>query len=229
MSATSRVVVPLLSSYKHGLLRRRLFRTLLGGVRIRKVPWYIHLIQAGIWGLPLVLSIPFIIVDGLRLWDQYFLALIYALMLGIFVLVEGLVVAFLRFRSRQSINFLENEFDDEQNSIEIHSCCGMEMVDFIFSPKKIHSIILHPFVSGVFSFTGFLLLLPSKMMELIPIGGVVIVSSIGWFTICNAHYSLSTRAPPETAVYRHTDPLELKFLNRPFHVLLLGIISMILK
>lgn len=225
---TPPAVVPLLNNYKHGLLGRRLFQTILGGARIRKLPWHVYLIQAGLWVYPLCLSIPLIAFDGVNLLSKHLLALIYGSSVGIVVLVEGLVVYMLRWRQRRT-RLNTNELDEEQDEIEIPVCCGVDFINFVFSPKRLLSVLLHPFVSGFFSYAGFFLLLPNVLQESLPIVGVVIVSLLGWFTVCNAHYSLSTRAPPETAVYRPTDPLELKFLNRPFHVLLLGSTFILLR
>ena len=228
MSEGSQLVVPLLNNYKHGLLRRRLFQTLLGGVRIRKVPWYIYLIQAGLWTFPLALSIPFIVIDGLDLWSKYFLALLYGITQGIFVLVEGLLICLLRHRQRRNSSET-SQFDDEQETVEIPSCCRMDVIEFIFSSKRMFSVLLHPIASGALSYVGFFLLQPSVLQEFLPTAGVILVSLLGWFTICCSHYSLSVRAPPEIAVYRPTDPLELRFLNRPFHVILIGIIFFLLR
>lgn len=226
----STVVVPLLSSYKYGLLRRRLAQTLLGGARIRRVPYYVYLIQGGLWLLPLALSIPFIILDGLRVWNQYLLAGIYAGIMGQFVLVESVVLALIRKKWRwRGSRSSSADYDDEKDDIKILHCCELQTIDFIFSHKRIFSMVIHPFVSGAFSFVGFFLLLPSFMQECLPTAGVVVVSLFGWFTVCVAHYSLSTRAPTEVAAYRTTDPLELKFLNRPFYVILIGSILIPLK
>lgn len=228
MSEGSQLAVPLLNNYKHGLLRRRLFQTLLGGVRIRKVPWYIYLIQAGLWTFPLGLSIPFIVIDGLDLWNTYLLALVYGITQGTLVLVEGLAIRLLRRRQRRN-STASRQFDDEQDTVEIASCCRMDVIEFIFNSKRMISVLLHPFASGALSYVGFFLLQPSVLQEFLPTTGVVLVSLFGWFTICSSHYSLSVRAPPEIAVYRPTDPLELRFLNRPFHVILIGIIFILLR
>lgn len=177
---------------------------------------------------PLALSIPFIILDGLRLWNQYFLALVYGCTVGVFVLVEGLVVALLRWRWQQYAGE-SIEYDDELDEVVIFSCLGLETIDFVFSCKRLFSVILHPFVSGALCFAGFFILQPSILQESLPTTGLVVVSLLGWFTICIAHYSLSVRAPPETAVYRPVDPLELKFVNRPFHLLLIGSIFIALR
>ncbi len=225
----STVVVPLLNHYKYGLLRRRLIQTFLGGPRIRKVPWYIHVIQIGLLLLPLGLSIPFIILDGLRVWNnQYLLALVYGITMGVFDLVQGVVVAAVRWRHHVN-NSEITEFDDEEDSVEIFSCLGVETVDFIFSCKRVVGVVAHPVVSVALGFVGFYLLLPSVMQDALPTAGVVAVSLFGWFALCTAHYSLSVRAPPETAFYRPTDPLGLKFLYRPFYIVLLGCIYIPLR
>lgn len=238
LATTSNVAVPLLNNYKHGLLRRRFLQTLLGGAKVRRVPYYVHLIQALLWVLPLVLSVPFLVVDGLGLWNQYLLAMVYGCAVGVLVLVEGVVVASLRRRWRRGHDTAgvgvrgtteENDEDDESDEVIIMSCIGPETINFVFGPKRLLSVVVHPLVSGAFCFAGSFVLLPSVMQESMPIGGVVVVSVFGWFAMCVAHYSLAVRAPPETAVYRHVDPLELKFLHRPFHLLLAGIVFITLR
>ena len=233
------VVVPLLNEYKYGLFWRRLFQTFFGGVRIRKVPWLIHVIQVCLWLAPLLLSIPFIIVDSLQLWNPYFIALVYAFISGVFIfLMKGLVMI-IRHHLVKGSNGSLNEFDDEEESIDMSLYPGAEAIDFIFlNPKKILGLILHPVISVIFSFFSSFLLLPRVLQQSIPlnitatsentlvpasnIAGVVVIFIIGWFTVCNAFYSLSTRTPLEIAVYRPTDPLGLKHLYRPFYIILLG-------
>ena len=174
----SSLVPPLLNHYKYALLRRRLIQTVLGGPRIRLVPWYIHVIQI------------------------------------VLLLVHDVEIT---------------EFDDEEDTVEINSCLGAKTIDYIFSRKRLISIFFHAAVSVALSFVCFYLLLPSVMRDSLPTAGVVAVSVFGWFTLCTAHYSLSVRAPPETAFYRPTDPLELKFLYRPFYVILLGCVYIPLR
>ena len=228
MSEGPSVVVPLLNSYKLGLLRRRLFQTILGGARVRKVPWHVYLVQAVLWVFPLCLSIPFIALDAVNVWSKYLLALIYAICMGVVVLIEGLTVYTLRLRQRAT-NLNPSEFDDEKDEIETLTCCGTGYIAFVFSPKSLFSVLFHPFVSGVFTYAGFFLLLPNVLQESLPIAGVVVVSLFGWYAFCSAHYSLSTRAPPQTAIYRPTDPLQLKFLYRPFYILIIGSIFIPLR
>ena len=177
--------------------------------------------------LPLALSVPFIVLDALRLWNQYFLALVYGCTMWLVVLVKGTAVTLLRWHWQQE--GVSTEYDDESDDVIIPSCCGLETVDFIFSRKRLFSVIFHPIVAGVLCFAGNFVLLPTVLLESLPIAGVVVVSLIGWFSVCVAQYSLAVRAPPETAVYRPVDPLELKFLNRPFHVVLLGCVFITIR
>ncbi len=217
--------VPLLNEYKHGLFRRRLLQTLFGGARVRlRVPWFVHLIQFLLWVYPLVLSTPFIVVASLEVWNPYFLSLVYAFIMGAIVLVEGLVVIYIR-----RCHPAQYEFDDEDSIFQIESFRGMETIDFIFASKRIVTFVLHPFISGLFSFVASFLLWPCVMEDTLPIVGIVIISLIGWPVLCSAHYSLSTRSAPETAFYRITDPLEMKYLYRPFYVFLLGATFIILR
>lgn len=186
---------------------------------VRRAPWFVHVIQTVLWLLPLILSIPFIVLDGLMLWNQYFLALVYGCVMGTTVLLEGVLV----FIIRRNLGLETRvQFDDEDESVNIWSFNSTEMIDFMFSFKSKFSIFLHPFVSGLFSFAGCFLLLPTILQETLSISLTVVVSVIGWLTLCSAHYSLSTRVPLETAVYRPTDLLQLRFYYRPFYILILG-------
>lgn len=123
------------------------------------------------------------------------------------------------------------QLDDEESvEFDLDLCCSFETFDFIFARKKIHSLILHPLVSGLFAFSGCFLLQPSIMLESMHIAGVVFVSIIGWYTVCSAHYSLSISPPQvEIATYRPTDPLELRFLKRPFYVMAIAAIFIPLR
>ncbi len=84
--------VPLLNQYKYGLVRRRLLAVITGGLNIRKVPWTLHLIQITLWLAPLFLSVPFIVVDSLRLWNEYYTALVYAITVSLYSLLLEVAV-----------------------------------------------------------------------------------------------------------------------------------------
>ena len=232
--STTPTNVPLLNQYKHSLLRRRLLQSLTGGVKIRKAPWYIHLIQLSLWIAPFLFALPFIVISSLGLWNQYYNALVYGCTQGLCVLLMETIGAVVRHvHSRNSVKTAVGgaPLDDEESvDFNVDMCCSFETFDFIFAHKKIHSLILHPLVSGLFAFSGCFLLQPSVMLESMHIAGVVFVSIIGWYTNCSAYYSLNISPPQaETATYRPTDPLELRFLNRPFYVVAIAAIFILIR
>ncbi len=102
-------------------------------------------------------------------------------------------------------------------------------MDFIFSTKRLHSLFLTPLVAGLLSFATCHLLLPSVLLESLPVTGVVVVSLLGWASGCIACYSLWVRAPSEVAVYRATDPLELRFITRPFYIIALAVAFIVIR
>ena len=187
---------------------------------IRRTPWFIHFMQAVLWLLPLILSAPFIILDLLGLWNQYFLAFVYGCIVGVTVLVEGIMVFIIR--RHLGLEQRRIQFDDENETVYIPSFCSAETIAFIFSLKTKSDLFLHPFASGLLSFVGCLLLLPTILQEMLHISLAVVVFVIGWLTLCCAHYPLSTHVPSETAVYRQTNFLGLRSYYRPFYFLALG-------
>ena len=222
--------VPLLNQYKHALLRRRLLQTLTGGLKIRQAPWYIHLTQLTLWIVPFITALPFIVVSALHLWNDYYLALIYGFIDGLYVLILEIIGITIRYRQRHADNIDGAQLDDEESvDFTLESCCTFETFDFIFIHKKLHSLILHPFISGLLSFSACFILQPSIMLESLHIAGVVTVSIIGWYTLCSAHYSLIVSPPHEIATYRPTDPLDLKFITRPFYIVAIAAIFIPLR
>ena len=149
------------------------------------------------------------------------------------LLIETIGAVIRHLHTRNSVQTVVEgvQLDDEESiDFDIDSCCSFETFNFIFTRKKIHSLILHPLVSGLFAFSGCFLLQPSVILESMHIAGVVFVSIIGWYTVCSAHYSLNVSPPQtETATYRPTDPLELRFLNRPFYVVAIAAIFILMR
>ena len=222
--------IPLLNQYKHALFRRRFIQTLTGGVRIRRAPWYIHLIQLSLWTAPFVFALPFIIISSLYLWNPYYVALVYGAIQGINALLVETIGGIIRYRHGSNTGVGDAQLDDEESvDFVLGSCCSFETFDFIFARKKLHSLILHPLVSGLVSFAGCFILQPSVMLESLHIAGVVFVSVFGWYTLCSAHYSLNVSPPQETANYRPTDPLDLRFLTRPFYIVAIAAIFIPLR
>ena len=209
--------IPLLNEYKHALVRRRFLQTLTGGLKIRGgPPWYVHLIQLTLWVAPLLLCAPFIVLEAWEIWNCYYLALVYACVMGLYATLLEVVGVCVRHYHPPAVETAAQALDDE-GSINLNSC--IERFDFIFGRKKVHSLLLHPVLSGVLSFAGCVLLFPQVMLAVMHPVGVVVVFIVGWCVLCSSLYSLAVSAPLEPATYRPADPLELKYLSRPFYVL----------
>lgn len=215
--AEHRTIVPLLNSYKRGLATRRLLQTATGGLKLQKAPCYIHLLQFTLYLSPLILAIPFVILDALGVWREYYLALGYAFIhtLAIFTLVLG-VWCIRRYTDIRNQDI--PPFDDD--TIEVTSCCSYGTLSFIFQSKHIVFLLLHSLLfCGLLSFTSSFILLPRVLLEHLPLPGAVLVGITGWLVTCGAHYSLNVSGPHETAIYRPTDLLGLGPLLRPAYLL----------
>ena len=215
------ISVPLLNSYKYGLATRRLLQTATGGLKLRRSPCYINLPQLAIYLVPLLLAIPFIILDSLGVWKEHYLALVYTLIHTLVIFTLRLCVYCTR-RYQPTITANERlSNDDDDDEIDIKSCYGT--LSFIFHSKHIISIIIHSLlVSPLLSFTSSFILLPRVLLEHLSgiTVAVFVVSVAGWMVTCGTHYSLSINQPHETAVYRPTDRLVLGPLKRPVYLIL---------
>ena len=218
--ADHRTIVPLLNSYKRGLAARRLLQTATGGLKLQKAPYYIHLLQFTLYLSPLILAIPFILLDAFGVWNEYYLALVYTFIhtLAIFTLVLGVLLVRRYTDSANQDISPDNQFDDD--TIEVTSCCSYATLSFIFQSKRIIFVLLHSLLfCGLLSFASSFILLPRVLLEHLPLPGTVLVCITGWLVTCGAHYSLNVREPHETAIYRPTDLLGLGPLLRPAYLL----------
>ena len=222
--AENRTTVPLLNSYKHGLVRRRLLQTVTGGLKLQRAPCYVHLLQSTIYVVPLALAIPFVVLDGLKVWNEYYLALVYAFIHTLALFTLRLSV----YCSRKCVHAdrgagteTQLEDDDDDDAIEaVTSCCSQSTLFFIFPSKSLPSLLLHSLlVCGLLSFTSSFVLLPRTLTTHLPLPGAVVVGIAGWLVTCGVHYSLTVNSPPETAVYRPTDLLGLAPLMRPAYLI----------
>ena len=236
--------LPLLSSYKHGLARRRLLSTLTGGVRLQRVPWPLHLLQLSLWLSPLLLSLPFVVLEALSVWNRYLLALIYAcVMVGGVSVVRVVEVCggywsrkqtapstSLGRVSRSSREVRPDGFSDEEGfDTSTIGCCEQHSFEFLFGQRSIHSRLLHPLLSGVLCYGGCFMLFVGVMREVMHVSAVVVVFVCGWYTLCSAHYALVAGMPHETAIYRHGDPLELRLLARAVCVVVVTAVFIALR
>ena len=209
--AEHRTTLPLLNSYKYGLARRRLLQTVSGGLRLQKAPCYIHLLQLTIYLFPLALASPFIVLDAVGVWNEYYLAIAYTF-------IHALTIITLRLGVYCSMKGTgqECEDDDDDDSIDVTACCSHSTLAFIFSSKHIVSLCFHSLlVCSLLSFTTAFVLLPRVLVEHLPLAGAVVVGSVGWIVTCSTHYALNIHQPYETAIYRPTDLLGLGPLTRP--------------
>ena len=221
-------VVPLLSSYKHGLVRRRLLQTLTGGVRLQRSSCSAHLFQFLLFFAPVFLAAPFIILDiTLDAWSEYYLSLVYSCTVSLVAFGLRFAETSVRWRKEARVESAERDnalpssehFGDEEGT-EVGSCCSYTTVRYLVHPKNATSLFLHSLlVTGLLSFASSLLLLPRVLNKHLPVAAAVVVGCLGWLASCVAHYSLNVSSPPEPATYRPTDRLKLRPLMRPTYII----------
>ena len=225
---------PLLNDYKLEFFWKRFPQTLLGGPKLKlgyEAPFYVYLNQLLIYLTPFVLGGVFTIFAEFDIiTDAYVSSYIYGGLMIIFVLSTQLFTWLMRRRSSNLAKFQKNLLaqDDE---IDFVSCCGFETLEFLFPGKKfVVNMVLHGLISGVLCALMFLYLLPSTLNGLYSnTGATVIVFILGWWEVCIAQYSLTSKPPTELAIFRALDSLEVTPLMRPFYVLLFGIIGVLAR
>lgn len=215
-----RTVVPLLNGYKRGLATRRLLQTATGGLKLQKAPCYIHLLQLTLYFSPLLFAIPFVVLDALGVWNEYYLALVYAFIHTLAIFTLRLSVYCIR-RCTDITNQDTPPDNFDEDTVEVTSCCSYGTLFFIFRSKSILSLFFHSLLlCGLLSFTSSFILLPRVLLDHLPLPAAVLVCITGWLVTCGAQYSLNVSRPHETAVYRPTDLLGLETLLRPAYLLL---------
>ena len=213
--------VPLLNEYKYGLCRRKLLQSWFGGPIVRLAPFLIHFIQTLLWFLPVVFAIPFIVLDSVRVWDAYFLALVYSTGMGIMMVCMEMVLIFVMRRHTDMEPRVQQDYETEE--VDIESICSSEAIFFVFDSRKKVDIILRPISSMIISYIGCYIFFPTVLQKTFSLPGTVVLIVIGWLVFCLAHYSVIVRLPPETAVYRATSPYFLRQQYRPLYIMIIGI------
>ena len=223
--------VPLLSSYKHGLVARRIFQTATGGLKLRRSLCCLNLLQLLVYLAPLALAVPFLTLDALGVWREHYLALVY-------VFIHTLAVFTLRLCVHCSTRGLEGgnptnqselqHHDGEDDALEITSCHSA--LSFVCHSQHVVSLVLHSLlVSPLLSLTSSYILLPRVLTHHLPLSGAVVVGVVGWLVTCGVHYSLSVNRPHETAIYRPTDLLNLGPVTRPAYFITCATIIITLR
>ena len=217
-------IVPLLNGYKYGLARRRFLQTATGGLRLQKAPCSIHVLQLLLYLSPAIAAAPFIALDAAAVWNEYYLSLVYSCATALVIFSLRATETCVRWRKRATVQIAASDgarvqLNDEER-VDITSCCSYETLRFLVHPKGIVSLFLHSLlVTGLLSFASSFLLLPRVLSKHLPIPAAVTVGALGWLASCSAHYSLNVSPPHETATYRPTDRLELRPLTRPTHII----------
>ncbi len=219
--------VPLLNEYKYGLCRRKLLRSLFGGPTVRVAPFFIHAIQTVIWFSPVLPAIPIVILDALEVLNSYYLAIIYAAVMGGLVATAELILFIIIYRYSSWNQRIQ--LDDESEEVYIASVYSLESISYVYDSRQKIDLILRPLVSAMISFVGIYILLPTVLMDMLPIPWIVVFIIVGWVVLCLTHYSVMVRHPPETAVYRATGPHILRWCYRPVYVLVVGIAIILVR
>ena len=118
-----------------------------------------------------------------------------------------------------------NELLEEENEVHFEGLFSAKTWKFIIPSKKYWvNIVLHSITSGLLMISCSKYLLKSTLQQLI--GSYVppeIVMTFSVISILQAFHTLIISTPPETAVFRAHDNLELVPISRPFHIILLTI------
>lgn len=211
----SETVAPLLNGYKYPLLFSRLFQTVSGGMQVKRgLPCYHHVIQSLLWLLPFLLSLPLIGVSFTQ-WNGLYLGILYSVLLSIISFIITITQFYIK----------RNQSSDGETD---HCYTLSRVVSYIFASKTPPNLIIHPVMSGLTSFTGFVLLNVQELREIIPLPGLLILILItGWVSVCFSHYSLLVNPSIPFINYRTEDTpptiLQLKFVNYSFYIISFGL------
>ena len=136
--AEHRTALPLLSAYKYGLAARRLLETATGGVKLRRSPCYLNLLQLSAYLAPLALAVPFLVLDALGVWREHTLALVYTIIhtLAVFTLRLCVYFSIRCLPASTQIEEHRTTDSDDDSSVEITSFHGA--LSFMFSLKAHH-------------------------------------------------------------------------------------------
>ena len=218
----SETVAPLLNEYKYGLFLTRLAQTVTGGLKIQRVPYYVHIIQWLLWLLPFIIALP--LIGSSFAWNGYYLATLYGTINCFIVFITSTAI--------RLVNFKTKYYRDDDSNIEDtdFSHC-YQVMHFIFASKYLVNIIAHALISGLTCFAGFILLDIPVLLEYLPIPAIVVVVIFGWTALSIGHYSLLVRPPHEIMIYRapHQDRFQLRFIRRPIYIVILGVVFVILR
>lgn len=225
---------PLLNDYKLEFFWKRFPQTLLGGIKLKlgyDAPFYVYVNQVLMFLVPVVLGgLLTICAEFDIITDVYVSSYIYGGLMVVFVISTQIFSWFMH-RSSTSLAKFQKNLLAQDDEVDFVSCCGLETVNFIFPAKKFMvNMVIHGLISGIVCGLMFLYLLPSYLNGLYTnTGATVVLFILGWWTVCIAQYSLTSASPPELAIFRALDTLEITPLMRPFYLLIFGITGVLAR
>ena len=210
--------VHLLSDYKKDFVRKRFLQTLLAGIRLPSVPWYIKLLQIVIFCLPLLGLVPYFVINEETWLFTLFLAL-FGLLLASVLQLSGKLAFWRATHVGNTVLQLSSNLLDEENEVQFDGL-NAKTWKFLVPPKK-HwfNVLLHSLMAGLLflSCSQYLLHIEDFIGAQVP---SKLVLSFATLSILQAFHSLVIVGAPESAVFRAHDNLELNHLSRPCHVIL---------
>ncbi|XP_071482865.1 pecanex-like protein 4 [Diadema antillarum] len=231
--------VPLLNEYKLDFFWKRFPQTLLGGPKLKlsgssvrySAPAYVYIIQLTVFLLPWIIGgilTAVVEVGPLSAHVGYY---IYGACMVVYVLAVQLTSLVVQRRATTVAAFHNTNVLAEEDEVDFDSCCGFETLKFALPTKRFKiNIVLHALVSGPVCALGFWYLLPSTLQPLYGnVGATVILYIFGWLTLCVVQYPLTVASPPEPALFRAIDTLELLPLMRPFYALVCFLVHLAYK
>lgn len=224
MASEQGAKIPFINDYKLQFFWRRFPQTLSGGLRLKLgVPCYVDLYQVIVFLFPVIIGGIFTVLAELEMIKDYVSCYIYGGFMGSAVICVQLLRLFARRHSNNEEKQSQHNVLAEDDDVEFTSCCSRETFEFIF-PAKTYTlnIFIHGIFSGVMCGLSFLYLLPSTIQNAnFNAGESIVLLILGWLTLCIANYSLTVQPPPEIAIFRPSDNLELNSLTRPLYVVVI--------
>ena len=141
--------VHLLSDYKKNFVAKRFLQTLIGGIRIPSVPWYVKLLQLVIFCLPLSGLVPYYVINDPSWLSSLFLA-IFGLVLALFLQLLGRLAHWRAANMGNNVLQLSTNLLDEENEVQFEGLFCAKTWKFLIPPKK-HwiNVLFHSIVAGL--------------------------------------------------------------------------------
>lgn len=219
---------PLLGNSIIGFVKRRMFQTALGGVRISggDNPWYIISCQLLLFSLPGAiggLATGLIESDTLSPFEG-------AVFSGIVLFVVHIYLRWFADRQSLKVDTLDGGLQErraaisDDDGITFFGCCDPQTTVFVLPPaSSVLEKIVNAIVLSVMQAIATLFLLPSRTIDALGDDLAVALCVLGWISVCIAVFGLTGNTPVEPSRFRElsNSPLNGHSLSRSVHVLIL--------